>query len=287
MQDQKPVVLITGCSAGGIGYALCEAWSPHASTVYATSRRLSSMSPFPTGNIKVLELDVSSEESVVAAVEEVLRAEGRVDVAVSNAGGMSVGPILDADLQEIQRSFDTNVFGMHRLARAVIPGMIERKHGLFVVVSSITALVPGPWHGIYSAGKAALLNYAETLDMECRPLGVRVQTLIPGAVRSRISTNEMLRWPGLSPTSPWAPWESAVRARITFSQQEGVSMDTREFADRAVVGMRRKWGWRALGARVLGGGGSLIYWVLSCLPRSWALAVVWWNQGGTLEVKRA
>ncbi|KZP00705.1 oxidoreductase [Calocera viscosa TUFC12733] len=278
MHDQKPVVLITGCSSGGIGYALCEAWSPHASAVYATSRRLSSMPP-AGGNIKVLELDVTSGESVERAVREVLGREGRIDVVVSNAGGMSVGPILDADMDEVQRSFDTNVFGMHRLARATIPAMIDKRHGLFVIMSSITALVPGPWHGIYSAGKAALLNYGETLDMECAPLGVRVHVLIPGAVRSRLSDNEGQRWPGLPAGSLWAAWEGAVRRRIVASQRPGVSMDTRVFAERAVGAMRRQWGRKGLGQRIVDGGLAWTYWVLTWLPRSWALGIQWGKQG--------
>ncbi|EJU00903.1 NADP-binding protein [Dacryopinax primogenitus] len=276
----KPVVLITGCTKGGIGYSLCESFAPHASVVYATSRSLGSMTPFPRGNIKCLELDVTSDESVQAAIGRVLEEEGRVDVVVSNAGGMSIGPILDADIPELKRSFDTNVFGTHRLARACIPGMLNRHYGLFVLVSSVTALTPGPWHGIYSAGKSALLNYGETLALECAPFNVHLQLLIPGAVRSNLSLNESSRWPGLPPGSLYSPWEKAVRERMVVSQSEGVAMDTQLFAQRSVERMIRGWrGKKKLGRRVVEGGMCWAYWFVGMWPRAWQLAFIWWLQG--------
>jgi len=285
MADQKPVVLITGCTNGSIGYALCQSFSPYSHVVYATSRRLASMAPLPQGNIKVLELDVTSEESVQEAVKAVIREEGRLDVVIGNAGGMSLGPLLDASPEEMQRSFDTNVFGMHRLARATIPGMIERRHGLFVINSSITALIPGPWHGIYSSGKAALLNYGEVLDMECRPFNVRVQILTPGAVRSNISDNEATRWPGMVQGSFWSAWEGSVRARMTMSQAEGTAMPTKEFADRTVRDILRGWGMGKrrgrgkLGKRIMDGGIVWIIWALGWVPRNWQLEVMWMMSG--------
>lgn len=99
------------------------------------------------------------------------------------------GAILDAQIDRVQRVFDTNVYGTLRLAQASIPHMASRRSGLFVLIGSVTGLIPTPWTGIYGASKATVHSIAATLQMECRPLGVDVMLVAPGGVTSSLSKN--------------------------------------------------------------------------------------------------
>lgn len=97
-----------------------------------------------------------------------------------------LGPLLDITLEQAQKTYETNVFGLMRIVHAVVPRMAERKKGLIVVVGSIRSEMSTPFSGIYSSSKAAVRTYTETLSMECQPLGVDVMLINPGSVTSNI-----------------------------------------------------------------------------------------------------
>ncbi len=186
MSTYAKVVLVTGGSSG-IGLAICSRLAAMGHTVYGTSRK-------PTLDPKgwrLIAMDVTNEGSVLAAVEEVLHREKRLDVVVNNAGVGIQGPAEDTGMELVQRLFDLNVFGAHRVCRAALPGMRQRGSGLIINMSSIAANFGLPYRAFYSASKAALDRYSEALRLEVKPFGVQVVVVQPGEFRTNIAGSRL------------------------------------------------------------------------------------------------
>ena len=180
------VVLITGVSSG-IGRTCAEYLAAAGHRVYGTTRRAHESD----GSYEVLRMDVTDDADVAAAVDEVVRAESRIDVVVNNAGFGVAGAVEDTTVAEARLQFETNVLGPMRVCAAVLPHMRRQDGGLVVNVSSIAALVPLPFQGIYSASKAALEAASEAMRMEVRPFGIRVVLLEPGDFRTGFTKNRV------------------------------------------------------------------------------------------------
>ena len=148
-------------------------------TVYELSRRAEGMP-----DIRHIVADITKEETLQAAVEQVLAVEGRLDLVVNNAGFGISGAIEFTDTQEAQRLFDTLFFGMVRMNRCVIPLMRQQGHGRIVNISSVASPVPIPFQAYYSAGKAAINAYTMALANELRPFGVTVCAVMPGDIKT-------------------------------------------------------------------------------------------------------
>ncbi|GKZ67774.1 hypothetical protein AnigIFM50267_002326 [Aspergillus niger] len=184
-------VLITGCSANGIGSALAVALANQGHHVFATARSPSKIpsSLSTLSNVTPLQLDVTSSESVAAAVKAVEQHGTGLDILINNAGSGYTMPLLDVDLAQAQQVYETNIWGPLRLIQALAPLLISRG-GRVVNISSVGAVVPTPWIGIYSSSKSALSNLSETLRLELAPLGVSVATLMIGTVTTPFHANE-------------------------------------------------------------------------------------------------
>jgi NAD(P)-dependent dehydrogenase (short-subunit alcohol dehydrogenase family) len=211
------VVLITGASSG-IGLECAGYLASKGHRVYGTSRRATPRGAAP--GVAMLAMDVTDDGDVSRVVDEVLRAEPRIDVLVNNAGYGIAGAVEDTTVAEARAQFDTNVFGPLRLCRAVLPHMRARGSGLIVNVSSIAGLVPVPFQAFYSASKAALESMSEALRMEVRPFGIRVALLEPGDFRTGF-TSSRVRVAASTPQSPY--WERGERALKVMERDEGAA----------------------------------------------------------------
>lgn len=163
-------VLVTGASSG-IGALCAERLAAAGHRVVAASRRGTA----PAG-CEGLVMDVDRDDSVDAALARC----GDLDAAVLCAGWGLAGAVEDTPADDARAQFETNFFGAHRVARAVLPGMRARASGRLVLVSSLAAQVPLPYQALYAASKAALSSYAEALRMELSPFGIRVSCIEPG-----------------------------------------------------------------------------------------------------------
>ncbi|KAK4112857.1 short-chain dehydrogenase/reductase [Canariomyces notabilis] len=190
-------VLVTGCSAGGIGQAIAYAFHQKGYHVFATARTPSkipsTLSSAP--NVTVLELDVLSSDSIAEAVQSVsAKTGGRLDVLVNNAGQASVMPALDVDIDEAKKIFDLNFWAPLAMLQAFAPLLIEAR-GCLVNNTSASAVCPFPLMSVYNASKAALATASETWRHELTPFGVRTITLITMGVNTGSFTR-----PGRKPT---------------------------------------------------------------------------------------
>ena len=177
----KRVAIVTG-GTSGIGRATALALQERGYTVYELSRRAEGMP-----DIRHIVADITREETLHSAVEQVLAAEGRIDVVVNNAGFGISGAIEFTPAQEAQRLFDTLFFGMVRMNRCVIPVLRQQGHGRIVNIRSVAAPVPIPFQAYYSAGKAAINAYTMALANELRPFGVTVCAVMPGDIHTGLT----------------------------------------------------------------------------------------------------
>jgi NAD(P)-dependent dehydrogenase (short-subunit alcohol dehydrogenase family) len=188
MKSKKPIALVTGASSG-IGKATAERLTAAGYTVYGTSRRGAQPGQQP---FAMLSLDVTRDESVEAAVKELIRLEGRIDLLVNNAGfGVAPAAAEESSIEQAQAIFDTNFMGIVRMTRAVVPYMRQQGRGRIINIGSALGFLPMPYMALYSASKHAVAGYSEALDHELRTMGIRVIVVEPAYINTPFDTNMM------------------------------------------------------------------------------------------------
>ncbi|KAK1638010.1 NADPH-dependent 1-acyldihydroxyacetone phosphate reductase [Colletotrichum phormii] len=182
-------VLITGCSAGGIGSELALEFQRRGLRVFATARTPSKMDHLASlPNVTLLQIDVTDQSTIDAAAAKVRSLTGgKLNYLINNSGAQHVAPVLETGLAEAQALFDVNFFGVLRVTQAFAPLLIAAT-GCVVNLCSISGHLHTPWMGVYQASKAAAEMLSETMRLELRPLGVRVISLVTGAVDTNIMT---------------------------------------------------------------------------------------------------
>src|ERR1700744_2742598 len=182
LSETSLVWFITGTSQG-FGRELVRAALQRGDSVIATSRRPEAVGaafPKADGRLLVLPLDLRNESAINSAVDKALARFSRIDYLVNNAGHGFTGAIEEATDGEILNVFETNVFGLIRVTRAVLPHFRRQGSGHIVNLSSISGLVGLPASDIYNASKFAVEGISEALAAELAPLGIRVTVVEPG-----------------------------------------------------------------------------------------------------------
>jgi NAD(P)-dependent dehydrogenase (short-subunit alcohol dehydrogenase family) len=183
MTDNRRAALVTGCSSG-IGRATALALAAKGYVVYATARRPETLADLAARGCETLALDVTSEESMVAAVRAVEAAHGHVEVLVNNAGYALQGPVEEASLGAVRAQFETNVFGLVRLSQLVLPEMRAAGSGRIINIGSMGGRFTFPGGGFYHASKHAVEAISDALRLEVAPFGIHVSLVQPGPVVS-------------------------------------------------------------------------------------------------------
>ncbi|MFF0629457.1 oxidoreductase [Streptomyces sp. NPDC004296] len=190
---QSPVWFITGCSTG-LGRALATAVLAHGHRAVVTARdpeQVADIVADHAGRALALALDVTDPQQVRAAVGRAEATFGRIDVLVNNAGYGYLAAIEEGEDDEVRALFDTNVFGLIDVTRAVLPGMRARRAGRIVNVSSLGGLAAFGATGYYHATKFAVEGLSESLAAEVAPLGIKVTLVEPAAFRTNWSGPSM------------------------------------------------------------------------------------------------
>jgi len=186
MNIKDSIALVTVASSG-IGQATAERLAKAGYKVYGTSRRGAQPGQ---RSFATLPLDVTSDESVEAAVKELIRLEGRVDLLVNNAGfGVAPAGAEESSMEQAKAIFDTNFFGLIRMTRAVVPHMRRKGSGRIINIGSVLGFLPMPYGALYAATKHAVEGYSESLDHELRTRGIRVSVIEPAYTKTHFDAN--------------------------------------------------------------------------------------------------
>ena len=174
----RKVVLVTGASSG-IGRVSAEHLARSGWRVFGAQRRVPPPGESPSG-VEMVSMDVTDDAAVERAVAEILRAAGRIDAVVNNAGCSFMGSVEDTSIEEAKAQLEPNFFGVLRVCRAVLPAMRRQGGGYIVNVSSLAGIVGLPFSGLYAASKFALEGVSESLRLETRRFGIKVVLVEPG-----------------------------------------------------------------------------------------------------------
>lgn len=205
-------ILITGCSSG-IGLATARHFAGKDGgkswKVFAGARSPEKADALRAAagelDMSVVQVDVTSDESVRACVARVLEAGRHIDVLVNNAGIGGGGPVELASLERGHGTFETNYFGPVRMVQAVLPSMRERQSGTIVNVTSLAGRLALAGHGHYAASKWALEAMSECLASEVKPHGIRVAVIEPGVVLTPIFSKSS------TPLTEYGAYQAPVR----------------------------------------------------------------------------
>ncbi|WP_213804893.1 SDR family oxidoreductase [Granulicella sp. dw_53] len=180
-------LLITG-AAGTIGTTTAQYFLQQGWNVVATARNSDKLGTWAQSpNVAVLSLDVTNEQSVASAVREAERSFGSIDVLLNCAGVGFGGPLEATSTQQFEQHFQTNVFGLARVIRTMLPLFRRQRHGTIINMSSVSGRFGLPFLSPYNAGKFAVEGLSESLRFELRPLGIKVKLIEPGGIRSTFS----------------------------------------------------------------------------------------------------
>jgi NAD(P)-dependent dehydrogenase (short-subunit alcohol dehydrogenase family) len=202
-------VLITGCSSG-LGRATALKFREAGYLTVATARDPAMLEDLASRGCETLALDVTDEASRQAAVAEVERRHGAIGILVNNAGYGQYGPLEEISPELLKRAFDTNVFGLLRMAQLALPGMRRAGRGRIVNISSLAGRVTAQGGGVYHMTKYAVEAIADALRPEVAPFGIDVVNVLPGPFDSPYRDKVIASIPDTGANSPYATYKRSI-----------------------------------------------------------------------------
>jgi NAD(P)-dependent dehydrogenase (short-subunit alcohol dehydrogenase family) len=218
--NTAPVWFITGCSSG-FGHELARQALARGGKLVATARDTAPLAEVLHGHedrALACTLDVTDASQIRAAVAAAEARFGRIDVLVNNAGYGYQAAVEEGEEALIRALFDTNVFGVFALTRAVLPGMRLRRHGHVINITSVAGLVGLAGSGYYAASKHAVEGWSDSLRAEVAPLGINVSCVEPGPFRTDFAGRSLQQTPNRI-----ADYAASAGARLKATAQSSGS----------------------------------------------------------------
>ena len=216
MNDQK-VVIVTG-SSSGIGLESALLLARNGYITYATMRSPEKDTSIKTAvqkeglPIRVVQLDVTDDNSVKNAVDHIISEAGRIDVLVNNAGYSLGGALEDLSMEEIKSQYETNLFGLIRVTQAVLPTMRKQSSGRIVNLSSGAGIFGYPGFSAYVSTKFAVEGLSESIAYELEPFGIKVILIEPGFIRTNFAHAMVVAKKAQDPASPYSELMQKIMA---------------------------------------------------------------------------
>jgi NAD(P)-dependent dehydrogenase (short-subunit alcohol dehydrogenase family) len=208
--NQRQLVAIVTGSSGGIGLATSLALARKGILTYATMRNLAKRDSIQSVAdkqhlpVRVVQLDVTDENSIKKAIQSILSEAGRIDLLVNNAGYALTGAFEDIGIDEIEAQYETNVFGVIRVTQAVLPIMRKQGSGRIINISSGAGRIGYPGGSAYVSSKFALEGLSESMAYEIEQFGIKTVLVEPGFVRTNFGENIVIARKTQNTNSPYS-----------------------------------------------------------------------------------
>ena len=193
-QQRQQIALVTG-SASGIGFETALMLARNGIYTFATMRNLSKSEEILDYArkdhlpLETLRLDVTDEQSISEAIDEIIGKKNRIDILVNNAGYSLLGPLEQLHMEEIKEEFETNFFGIIKLIQCVLPIMRKQRYGRIINISSLAGRIGFPLSSAYVSSKFALEGLTESLRYEVQDFGIHVILIEPGVIKTNFVNN--------------------------------------------------------------------------------------------------
>ncbi len=217
----RKIALVTGASSG-IGAATARRLVTAGFKVYATARNPEALRDLRDLGCTTLRVDVTDETSMRQAVQAIEQAEGAVGALINNAGYCQPGALETLPIQAVREQFDTNVFGLLRMAQLVLPGMRRAGNGRIVNLSSMGGKLVFPGLGAYHASKYAVEALSDVLRFEVKGFGIDVIIIEPGIIRSGFVDAAISKLPNPQTQEPYAAFDATIPGALREVYEKGV-----------------------------------------------------------------
>jgi NADP-dependent 3-hydroxy acid dehydrogenase YdfG len=220
------VALITGASAG-IGQACARALAAEGAHLALTARRQERLEELKAvhekDGVRVIAVpgDAREESTAKQTVQDALAAFGQIDILINNAGVGNYKNLIDTSAEDYDEMMDSNVRSTFLFTRHAVPAMIERKQGTILMISSMAGKYGFPGEAVYCATKFAQVGFAQALDKELRPQGIKVGLICPGGVKTEFALGKGRTVEGVNESSMLEPEDVAGAVLLACTQSPG------------------------------------------------------------------